>query len=95
MSRGLGSLQRDIKEVLAKTVDDCGPLGIADLRQWLIARAGGGREDALRPARERSLRRAIKGLVDRGEILPAAMAGLAIRAATPPSNVSLALPGRL
>ena len=53
MSRGLGSLQRDIKEVLAKTVDDCGPLGIADLWQWLIARAGGGREDALRPARER------------------------------------------
>ena len=69
MSRGLGSLQRDIKEVLAKTVDDCGPLGIADLWQWLIARAGGGREDALRPARERSLRRAIKGLVFRGEIL--------------------------
>jgi hypothetical protein len=75
VSRGLGSLQRDIKEVLAKTVDDCGPLGIDDLRQWLIARAGGGREDALRPARERSLRRAIKGLVDRGEILASGNGG--------------------
>ena len=58
----------------------CGPkvhlaLGIADLRQWLIARAGGGREDALRPARERSLRHAIKGLVDRGEILASGNGG--------------------
>jgi hypothetical protein len=58
----------------------CGPkvhlaLGIADLRQWLIARAGGGREDALRPARERSLRRAIKGLVFRGEILASGNGG--------------------
>jgi hypothetical protein len=51
------------------------PLGIADLRQWFIARAGGGREDALRPARERSLRRAIKGLVDRGEILASGNGG--------------------
>jgi hypothetical protein len=61
--------------VLAKTVDDCGPLGIADLWQWLIARAGGGREDALRPARERSLRRAIKRLVFRGEILASGNGG--------------------
>jgi hypothetical protein len=61
--------------VLAKTVDDCGPLGIADLWQWLIARAGGGREDALRPARERSQRRAIKGPVFRGEILASGNGG--------------------
>ena len=42
---------------------------IAGLRQWLVARAGGDPElDTLRPAGERSLRRAIKALLDRGEI---------------------------
>ena len=40
------------------------------LRQWFIARAGADPEtDTLTPAFTRSLRRAIKGLVDRGEIL--------------------------
>ena len=51
MSRGQGSLQRDIKEVLTKTIrHGYGPLGIDELRQWFIARAGAAREDALRPA---------------------------------------------
>jgi CheY-like chemotaxis protein len=70
MSRGLGSLQRDIKEALTKVADNgYGPLGIAGLRQWLVARAGGDPElDTLRPAGERSLRRAINALLDRGEI---------------------------
>lgn len=57
MSRGLGSLQRDIKEALTKVADNgYGRLGIAGLRQWLVARAGGDPElDTLRPAGERCL----------------------------------------
>jgi hypothetical protein len=46
MSRGLGSLQRDIKEALAKMAD-YGAVGIAELRLWFIARAGGGQGECL------------------------------------------------
>jgi hypothetical protein len=71
MSRGLGSLQRDIKEALTTLyAHDYGAISIAVLREWFIARAGGNPEAVtLHPAFARSLRRAIKGLVDRGDIL--------------------------
>ena len=69
MSRGQGSLQRGIKEALTTIYDHGHGAVIAVLRQWFIARAGADRDDTLTPAFTRSLRRAIKGLVDRGEIL--------------------------
>lgn len=76
MSRGLGALQRRIKTMLR-----LGPLRFADMRTVLLierqhdAALFGEVIDKLRPARERSLRRALKGLVDRGDVLIAGAGG--------------------
>jgi hypothetical protein len=71
MSRGLGALQRDIKGLLARTVGLVRPLRFADLRGLFIVHYGGDpkRGDKLTPTQERSLKRALKGLVDRGDVL--------------------------
>jgi hypothetical protein len=71
MSRGLGKLQLAIKNTI-KVGEDYGPRGVtfADIRSASIVRTGGEpKRDKLRPTYERSLRRALKMLVDRGDVL--------------------------
>jgi hypothetical protein len=72
MSRGLGKLQVVIKEVLTRAFQaDAGPLRFTDLRAVMVIEHGGNPEhgDKLRPSVERSLKRALKTLVDRGDVL--------------------------
>jgi len=72
MSRGLGALQREIKAVLDRSFDlGTGALPFSDLRSVFVVNAGGRPEqgDTLPEARERSLKRALKGLVDRGDVI--------------------------
>ena len=70
MSRGLGALQREIKNTLDRAAEDLHqPLRFADLRAAFITKDGGDPErGTLDPTRERSVKRALKGLVDRGEV---------------------------
>ncbi len=72
MSRGLGTLQRDIKGVLDSAWEHFGrPLRFAELRGVFIVKGGGNPDkgDELPPTRERSLKRALKSLVDRGDVV--------------------------
>jgi hypothetical protein len=71
MSRGLGKLQREIKHALTVVFNKgYGPMRFADIRNWFIARYGGDPEShKLSPTRERSLKRALKGLTDKDEVL--------------------------
>jgi hypothetical protein len=66
MSRGLGALQREIKAVLDRAFDrGTGVLAFSALRAVFVIKAGGRPEcgDKLSEPRERSLKRALKGLV--------------------------------
>lgn len=45
------------------------PTRFADIRAWCIVCSGGKEGDKLVPSFERSLKRALKGLVDRGDVL--------------------------
>ena len=66
MSRGLGELQRMVKRILAGSFElGYGALRFADLRRTVAIPYGG----YLPPTYERSLKRALKGLVDRGDVL--------------------------
>ncbi len=69
MPRGLGKSQRQIKAVLQRAFDaDIGPLTFATIRQVVIVSSGGDPErDRLTFTHERSLKRSIKALVDRGD----------------------------
>jgi len=72
MSRGLGDVQREIKRMLTVMFDTYGAvMGFTDIRACFIAKHGGDPEngDRLTPTHERSLKRALKGLVDRGDVL--------------------------
>jgi hypothetical protein len=72
MSHGLGALQRQVKEVLDRALDiGSGALPFARLRDFFVIEHGGRPEDGdrLSEAQERSLKRALKGLVDRGDVL--------------------------
>lgn len=74
MSRGLGSLQRDIKNIFQYCADDgIGALTFADIRAVALHREGVSREDLknyrFKPAFERSMKRALKTLVDRREVV--------------------------
>jgi hypothetical protein len=71
MSRGLGQLQVEIKHMLARGFEVYGPLRFADIRAVMVIEHGGNPEngDKMRPSVERSLKRALKGLVDRGDVL--------------------------
>jgi hypothetical protein len=72
MSRGLGVLQREIKAVLDRSFDlGTGALPFSALRTEFVINAGGRPEqgNTLSEARERSLKRALKGLVDRGDVI--------------------------
>jgi hypothetical protein len=74
MSRGLGTLQREIKEILDRAVDHKIPGTFAVLRGVHSMNLGGGPEDRSE-AQERSLKRALKGLVDRGDVVIVTGAG--------------------
>lgn len=71
MSRGLGALQREIKKALTAAFDKgYGGMQIAELRSWFVVRDGGDpTSDKLQSTQERSLKRALKALMDRGEVL--------------------------
>jgi hypothetical protein len=72
MSRGLGALQRQVKEVLDRALDiGSGALPFVRLRDFFVIEHGGRPEDGdrLSEAQERSLKRVLKGLVDRGDVL--------------------------
>ena len=67
MSRGLGALQREIKRMLDLVNEQ---MRFADIRSAFIMMRGGDLEqDILTPAFERSLKRALKGLIDREDVL--------------------------
>jgi hypothetical protein len=67
----LGKLQREIKRALTVVYDnDYGVMCFADIRNWFVIRYGGNPDtDKLPPTHERSLKRALKGLIDKDEVL--------------------------
>jgi hypothetical protein len=71
MSRGLGALQREIKTLLDRSFRvGIGPLRFADIRAVSVINDGGNPEtERLDPTHERSLKRALQTLVQRGEVL--------------------------
>ena len=71
MPRGLGKQQRYVKETLQRAFDaKIGALTFADIRGATILYAGGNPvQDKLNPSFERSLKRAVKTLVDRGDVV--------------------------
>ena len=67
MPRGLGETQRKLKDTLQWAWDNKGGAQtFAMIRQFVLAGVGGDRLD---PTFERSLRRSLKALVDRGDVL--------------------------
>jgi hypothetical protein len=72
MSRGIGNVQRRIKHILNRSYDaGYSALRFADLRAVFIFDTGANPEqgDTLHPTFERVLKRSLKNLVDRGEVL--------------------------
>ena len=72
MPRGLGKSQRRIKTILqrASEIRIAGPLSFADIRTIEIRSYGDDPyRDRLNPTRERSLKRSLKALVDRGDVV--------------------------
>jgi hypothetical protein len=69
MSRGLGELQREIKDALAFLWNNKQPTRFANIRTVLLACHGGEKGDTMEPTYERSMRRALKGLLDRGDVV--------------------------
>jgi len=65
MSKGLGTLQRALKQTILEA-ENYGARGVtfADIRRATAMKNGG----SLRPTFERSLKRALKTLVDRGQV---------------------------
>ncbi len=77
MSRGLGKLQREIKRILQQPWDDDLPaLPFASIRGVFIMSAGGNPEtDRMYPTFERKLKRSLRALVDRGDVIRAGAGG--------------------
>ncbi len=71
MPRGLGKQHRHDKDMLHRAFDaKIGALTFAHIRGVEIMNLGGDPErDKLNPSHERSLKRALKRLVDRGDVL--------------------------
>ena len=71
MSRGLGKSQQEIKRILQRAMDaKIGMLTFASIRAVFIMNAWGNPEtDKLNPTFERSLKRSLKNLVDRGDVV--------------------------
>jgi hypothetical protein len=65
MSRGLGDLQRSIKKIMHIMATDRPYVLLSDLYElWAMGNGG-----EISEAQKRNLRRALKGLVDRGDVL--------------------------
>jgi hypothetical protein len=70
MSKGLGELQREIKHMLAILWRRKLRTQFADIRACLLYAHGGEvGEDTLAPTYERSLWRALRGLIARGDVI--------------------------
>jgi hypothetical protein len=69
MSRGLGSLQSEIKTVLSILWKHRGSMRFADLRAGLLYAHGGEEGDTLAPTYERSVWRALNKLIARGDVV--------------------------
>jgi hypothetical protein len=70
MSRSSGALQREIKGLLDRGFKLLGPLRFVQIRAVFVIEEGGNPEtDRLDPTHERSLKRALKTLVERGDVL--------------------------
>ena len=71
MSSGLGTLQREIKRILQQASDaGVGMLTFANIRAVFIMSAGGNPEtDYMNQNLERSLKRSLKTLLDRGDVV--------------------------
>jgi hypothetical protein len=65
MSRGLGQLQRDIKQAL----DDAASLGMSTLRRADLLAIFAAGEGDLSATRKRAIGRSVKSLVDRGDVV--------------------------
>ena len=69
-TRGLGKLQRRIKEMLGAAMDaEIGCLTWPHIRQVVVLDYGGKPGESLNPTFERSLKRGLKTLVERGDVL--------------------------
>ncbi len=77
MSRGIGKLQREIKRILQRAWDaDLPALPFASIREVFIMSAGGNPEsDRMNPTFERKLKRSLRALVDRGDVIRAGAGG--------------------
>ena len=77
MSRGLGKLQREIKRILQRAWDaDLPALPFASIREVFIMSAGGNPETGrMNSTFERSLKRSLRALVDRGDVIRAGAGG--------------------
>lgn len=75
MSRGLGQAQLVIKCALTMLARHDLPTRFEDICRWVVVQNGWGEDDWIEPACERSFRRALAGLVDRGEVLVIAGTG--------------------
>jgi hypothetical protein len=70
MARGLGSLQREIKHILDRAaLLPSRTLSLAGIRAVLVLQRGDSEHNTLAANSERTLQRALKGLVDRGEVV--------------------------
>ena len=69
MSRGLGELQREIKDALTFLSNNKQSTQFANIRAVFLIRHGGEEGDTMEPTYERSMRRALKGLLDRGDVV--------------------------
>jgi hypothetical protein len=69
MSKGLGERQVEIKAVLTVLWRKKLPMRFADIRAWVFAYHDGEEGDMLAPTFERSMRRALNGLLARGDVV--------------------------
>lgn len=70
MSRGLGKLQRQIKQILTESGAAGTNKDLYDIIAWAVGiRTDADPEHPLPEHLRRSIRRALKGLVERGEVL--------------------------
>jgi hypothetical protein len=69
MSRGLGSLQSEIKTVLTALWKHGGSMRFANIRAAFLYAHGGEEGDTVEPIYERSVWRALNGLLARGDVV--------------------------
>jgi hypothetical protein len=69
MSRGLGELPREIKDALTFLWNHKQTTQFANIRAVVLIRHGGEGGDTMESTYERSMRRALKGLLDGGDVV--------------------------